>query len=440
MTESQRAASAADAAVTCAGQGIIVHRDQGRRKGGFSKGAGLPGLIRRGMVGMLAVAAGLMSAAPALAVKYEAIVMDARTGEVLHQENADVITYPASLTKMMTLYMTFEALEAGRLTLEQAVPVSAHAQSMSPTKLGLRAGTSIKVETAILGLVTKSANDAAVVLAEAIGSTEPRFAEMMTRKARQLGMRSTVFRNASGLPDDQQVTTARDFAMLSRALLADYPKYYPYFSRRSFVYGGRTVPNHNRLMSRYDGMDGIKTGYIRASGFNLAASAVRDGRRLVAVVMGGKSPVARDNRMAELLDASFAKLRRDSGRGGPETAQADTEAVAATRAVPVAAAAPKAKPVRPPASTAASGAWGIQVGAFGSAAAGQRAVKEAVRKEPRLLGNAKMVVVASTTNGKKLYRARLTGLDEKDARNACARLKKAGGHCLALAPSSGERL
>ncbi len=423
MTDLQRAASAADAAMTCAGQGNTVCRDTART-----------GVFRRGIAGLVA-AVGLLTALPALAVKYEAIVMDARTGEVLHQENADVITHPASLTKMMTLYLTFEALEAGRLSLEQSLPVSEHAQSMSPTKLGLRAGSSIKVETAILGLVTKSANDAAVVLGESIGGSESRFAEIMTRKARQLGMRSTVFRNASGLPDDQQVTTARDFAMLSRALLADYPKYYPYFSRRNFVYGGRTVPNHNRLMSRYDGMDGIKTGYIKASGFNLAASAVRDGRRLVAVVMGGKSPVARDNRMAELLDASFAKLRRDSGRGNdaPVVAQAADPETAPARPVQVAsAAAPKAKAVRSPTS------WTIQVGAYASAAAGEKAAREAMRKQPHLLANAKPSIATSTIKGKKVYRARLTGLDEKDARTACTKLKKAGSHCLAL-PPSGER-
>ncbi|MCW2247363.1 D-alanyl-D-alanine carboxypeptidase [Azospirillum fermentarium] len=426
MTESQRAASAADAAMIRAGQGTTMDRDVA------PSGVSLPIRLRRGMAGVLAVAAGLLTAAPALAVKYEAIVMDARTGEVLHQENADVITHPASLTKMMTLYLTFEALEAGRLNLEQTLPVSEHAQSMSPTKLGLRAGSSIKVETAILGLVTKSANDAAVVLGEAIGGSEPRFAEIMTRKARQLGMRSTVFRNASGLPDDQQVTTARDFAMLSRALLADYPKYYPYFSRRSFVYGGRSVPNHNRLMSRYDGMDGIKTGYIKASGFNLAASAVRDGRRLVAVVMGGKSPVARDNRMAELLDASFSKLRRGGG-DAPVLARADADDAPA-RAVPVAAAATAAPKAAAKAARAAN-AWGIQVGAFGSAAAGEKAAKEVMRKHPQLLANTKPSVVSSTTKGKKVYRARLIGLDEKEARNACAKLKKAGGHCMPLAPS-----
>lgn len=427
MTESQRAASAADAAMICAGQPITMGRD------GAPSGVAFSARLRRGMAVVLAMAAGLLTAVPALAVKYEAIVMDARTGEVLHQENADVITHPASLTKMMTLYLTFEALEAGRLNLEQSLPVSEHAQSMSPTKLGLRAGSSIKVETAILGLVTKSANDAAVVLGEAIGGSEPRFAEVMTRKARQLGMRSTVFRNASGLPDDQQVTTARDFAMLSRALLADYPKYYPYFSRRSFVYGGRSVPNHNRLMSRYDGMDGIKTGYIKASGFNLAASAVRDGRRLVAVVMGGKSPVARDNRMAELLDASFSKLRRGGGGDAPVMARADTDEAPA-RAVPVAAAAaPKAAAK---AARAANGnAWGIQVGAFGSAAAGEKAAKEVMRKHSQLLGNAKPSVVSSTNKGKKVYRARLIGLDEKEARNACTKLKKAGSHCMTLAPS-----
>ncbi|HYD69352.1 D-alanyl-D-alanine carboxypeptidase [Azospirillum sp.] len=428
--------------------------------------------VGRGWLGAAAMLAALAMtwSAPALAVKYEAIVIDARTGQVLHEENADAITHPASLTKMMTLYLTFDALDAGKLSLDQALPVSEHAQAQSPTKLGLRAGSTIKVETAILGLVTKSANDASVVLAEAIGGSHSRFAEIMTRKARELGMKHTVFRNANGLPDDEQVTTARDFAMLSRALLTDHPKYYPYFSRRNFMYGGHSVHNHNRLMSRYDGMDGIKTGYIRASGFNLAASAVRDGRRLIAVVMGGKSAVSRDNRMAALLDEAFAKARRNGPKVDPKdqdapvVAAADPEddakpapATAQARPVPAAAAFPaKAKPgnaklaspAKPqsiaqlaaaaaPEPPVRKGTWGVQVGAFNSRAAGQKALATATKQLPRAFADAKAGIVEVATKKGKVYRARLMGLDEKSARAACAELERSGHRCAAVGPGNG---
>ncbi|HEY0837346.1 MAG TPA: D-alanyl-D-alanine carboxypeptidase [Azospirillum sp.] len=422
-----------------------------------------------GVAAMLAALAVTWSA-PALAVKYEAIVIDARTGQVLHEENADAITHPASLTKMMTLYMAFDALDAGKLSLEQAMPVSEHAQAQSPTKLGLRAGSTIKGETAILGLVTKSANDAAVVLAEAIGGSHSRFAEMMTRKARELGMKHTVFRNANGLPDDEQVTTARDFAVLSRALLTDHPKYYPYFSRRNFMYGGRSVHNHNRLMSRYDGMDGIKTGYIRASGFNLAASAVRDGRRLIAVVMGGKSAVSRDNRMAALLDDAFTKARRNGPRNddpkdrdAPVVADADPDEAKPAPAKPVQTASlqtgslpaakagkPKlAKPEKPqsiaqlaaaasaPEPPARKGAWGVQVGAFNSRAASQKALATATKQLPRVFADAKQSISETATKKGKVYRARLMGLDEKAARAACAELQRSGHRCAAVGPGAG---
>ncbi|HYH21323.1 MAG TPA: D-alanyl-D-alanine carboxypeptidase [Azospirillum sp.] len=426
----------------------------------------------RGWMGAAAMLAALAMtwSAPALAVKYEAIVIDARTGQVLHEENADAITHPASLTKMMTLYLTFDALDAGKLSLDQALPVSEHAQAQTPTKLGLRAGSTIKVETAILGLVTKSANDASVVLAEAIGGSHSRFAEIMTRKARELGMKHTVFRNANGLPDDEQVTTARDFAVLSRALLTDHPKYYPYFSRRNFMYGGHSVHNHNRLMSRYDGMDGIKTGYIRASGFNLAASAVRDGRRLIAVVMGGKSAVSRDNRMAALLDAAFAKARRNGPKVDPKdqdapvVAEADDDDAKPAPAKPVqtatvqTASAPApvkpgkaklAKPEKPQsiaqlaaAATVAEpparkGTWGVQVGAFNSRAASQRALATATKQLPRAFADTKASVVEVATKKGKVYRARLMGLDEKSARAACAELERSGHRCAAVGPGNG---
>ncbi|WP_035693225.1 D-alanyl-D-alanine carboxypeptidase [Azospirillum halopraeferens] len=422
------------------------------------------------LAGVFALVA-MLAAGPALASKYAAIVMDARTGEVLHHEDADATRFPASLTKMMTLYLAFEALDAGRIKLDQALPVSQHAQSMPATKLGLRAGSTLRVEQAILALVTKSANDAAVVLAEALGDSETRFAEMMTRKARQLGMNATVFRNASGLPNTAQVTTARDMAVLSRALIADHPKYYSYFGRRSFTYGGKQLHSHNRLMSRYDGMDGIKTGYINASGFNLAASAVRDGRRLIAVVLGGPSTAWRDNRVASLLDDGFGRRApvRDipalvaslpSSRSAPvpdakptppggAAKAATVQAVVAGAPVPdkkpatlAAGTAPRAAAAKPGAVPAAARAgagdvWGVQVGAFSNRASSQQALTRASQKLPQLLADAEKTITAVPTSRGTVYRARLLGFDEKDARSICERLQRAGQRCMPVAPSEG---
>ena len=245
----------------------------------------------------------------------ESIVLDANTGQVLSEANADAITYPASLTKMMTLYLTFEALNTGRLRLDQYLPVSVEAAEKAPTKLDLRPGESVAVQDLILGIVTKSANDAAAVLAEGLAGSEPAFADMMNRKAAQLGMRTTVYRNASGLPDPWQHTTARDTAQLALALYHDFPREYRYFSTREFMFHGRLIVGHDHLLDWYPGADGIKTGYIRASGFNLATSAVRDGHRLIGVVLGGVSGGSRDREMAALLDQGFADSRRAAGRG-----------------------------------------------------------------------------------------------------------------------------
>jgi D-alanyl-D-alanine carboxypeptidase len=234
-----------------------------------------------------------------------AIVVDATTGRVLGQVNADEQNYPASLTKMMTLYLTFRELKAGRLTLEDNLPVSRWAAHREPSKLGLRPGKTISVEDCILAMVTKSANDAATVAAESIGGSEAGFADMMNAQAALLGMAGTHFDNASGLPDPDNVSTARDLLTLAMALYRDFPQYAHYFSIREFTFQGRVVHGHNHLMERYEGMDGLKTGYIAASGFNLASTAVRDGHRLFAVVLGGRTAAKRDRLMASLLDAGF---------------------------------------------------------------------------------------------------------------------------------------
>ena len=235
-----------------------------------------------------------------------AIIVDAESGSVLFDSNSGARTYPASLTKMMTLYLLFEAIEAKQVKLDDMLPVSAHAAVQPATDLGLRPGQSISVEKAILGLIVHSANDVAVVVGEALGGTESQFAAMMTKKARQLGMTSTQYRNASGLPDPGQITNARDVAILARALITRFPGYYPYFATESFTYGGRVYTTHNHVVENYPGADGLKTGYIRASGYNVATSAIRNGRRIIAVVMGGRSAYARDAQMMALLDQGFA--------------------------------------------------------------------------------------------------------------------------------------
>src|SRR6201984_3245968 len=270
----------------------------------------------------------------------ESIVIDAETGRVLSEMNADAITYPASLTKMMTLYLTFEALNSGRLRLDQYLPVSSEAASKSPTKLHLVPGDSVQVHDLILGIVTKSANDGAAVLAEGLAGSEPAFADRMTAKARQLGMTNTIYRNASGLPDLEQRTTARDVAQLALALYHDFPREYRYFATREFFFRGRVMLTHNHLLDGYEGADGIKTGYIGASGFNLAASAVRNGHRLIGVIMGGPSAGTRDREMAALLDRGFAEV----GAGTTMVAHRDASPPTVAEAEQAPSPAPREKP------------------------------------------------------------------------------------------------
>ncbi|CBS91623.1 D-alanyl-D-alanine carboxypeptidase family protein [Azospirillum lipoferum] len=358
------------------------------------------------------------------------ILMEAGSGKVLRARNADTLTYPASLTKMMTLMLTFEALDRGTLRPDQRLVVSKHAASMPPSRLWLAPGSTITVEQAILALVTRSANDAAVVLAEALGGSEPAFAGKMTARARALGMRRTVFRNASGLPDRLQRTTARDMAILSRALIRRHAGHYAYFQRRSFDWQGTTVYGHNRLMARYPGMDGIKTGYIAASGFNLAASAVRDGRRLIAVVMGGHSAATRDDRVADLLDIGF---KRPTSPARPAPATPDLvitrkSSSAAERSTAVSVAVPSAKPSTGSAGGSAAGSWSIQVGAFASRAAAARSAGVTARRLGALAAGASPEIVRSGG----LYKARLTGFPAANADAACATLKAAGHGCFAV--------
>jgi D-alanyl-D-alanine carboxypeptidase len=295
---------------------------------------------------------------------FSSIMVDGNSGAVLSSNNPDALRHPASLTKIMTLYLLFEKLDSGKMALDTEMNVTEHASEQAPTKLGLRPGQTIRVEDAIKGLVTRSANDAAVVIGEAIGGDEEDFAKLMTKKARALGMSRTVFRNASGLPDDDQVTTARDLSILGRAIQERFPRYYRYFSTAAFTFRGHTIMNHNHLIGSVEGVDGIKTGYTRASGFNLVTSMRRGNRHLVGVVLGGRSTASRDNIMRGLLAENLEKgatrrtvaniTERNASDANADVAEAEAESrptqmTQVNGAVQVASAAPDADetPVRP---------------------------------------------------------------------------------------------
>ncbi len=385
--------------------------------------------------------------------RYADIVIDAETGRILHETNGTALRHPASLTKMMTLYLTFQAIENSVLRLDTSLPVSSLAAGQAPSKLGLRAGQSVRAYDAIMGLVTESANDAAFVLAEALGGSADNFAKMMSDQARTLGMRGTVFRNPNGLPNDEQVTTARDMAILGHALIAHYPGFYSYFGRESFTYNGRVYRNHNHLMERYEGMDGIKTGYIRASGFNLVASAVRNNRRLIAAIFGGTSAPARDRAMEALLDQAFKDAERLEGTAVTEALPLPSKVASAlalsrgrrtsppsTQRAEVApldeaqeSGGDEAPPVASRHATQSSGGWGIQVGAFGSIDAAQKYMVNISRIMAPLLGGAEQSLQKVTmTDGTEIYRTRFMGVEQKTARSACAYMIKHGQSCLVV--------
>ncbi len=404
---------------------------------------------------------------------YADYVIDVRSGVVLRQTNAHTRNYPASLTKMMTLFMVFEALERGDLTMDTKLKVTRKAAGQPPSKLGLRAGETISVRNAILALATKSANDVATVVAEALGDNEQWFAKMMTDRARALGMSKTTFRNASGLPNRGQLTTAYDVSILARALFRDFPQYIDFFSVRKFTFRGRTYRNHNNLLGRYKGTNGIKTGYTRASGYNLAASVARGDHHLVAVVLGGKSGRSRDRQMRRLLDRGFASLaRRDQmmaqvgrpvrkpGTARPQLLEAALGLKSIARPIPkpgatsveasasrftaefeqaaVAVGAAITNYVRIPSAQAGDletvGLWGIQVGAFSRQDAARTALDQAASALPQLIAASSPVILADKDKFGTLFRARYTGMDESEARSACSILEGAKVPCMVAPP------
>ncbi len=386
------------------------------------------------------------------AAPYAALVVEVKSEKVLFEQNAHQLRYPASLTKMMTLYLVFDALERRRFAFDQRLSVSKQAAARPPSKLGLRVGDTITVEQAILALVTRSANDVATVVAEALSGSETAFAQQMTKTARALGMLHSVFRNASGLPDVRQVTSAWDMFRLAKALQENFPNYYQYFATTNFVYRNRNYRNHNRLLTSYTGTDGIKTGYIRASGYNLVASTHRNGWHIIGIVFGGETAKARNTHMQAILDRGFVQLA---------TERSDTDVVYRNNPLTLIAKGRLAKAMPrdkqpgkilpgvtrrlsaedegsydpPKELNSSSPSWRVQVGTFSRVASAKQRVFEAMRAAPALLSREHANIVPLQQRGQALFRARFDGLSQAEAGAACQILQQQQIDCLLLAPT-----
>ena len=387
--------------------------------------------------------------------KYASFVVEDETGLVLHARNADTLRHPASLTKIMTLYMVFDALQDGRLSMNQKLKVSRKASRMPSSKLGLGRGQHISVRDAVLALVVKSANDVAVVVAEGLAGSETAFADRMTKKARSLGMRNTTFKNASGLYHRNQKSTARDMALLAKRVRSDFPSYYGLFSTKSFTYRGQKFRSHNKLLQHYEGTDGVKTGYIGAAGFNLVSSVNRHGVRLIGVVFGGRSSRSRDRHMMDLLDNAFAgyealAIRPPRKPGMPSIGDTQIARAAPAPAAPHpnpflqqvnaalnldAAPAPAVKPATRP-----TGNWSVQVGAYRSK---NRALEVAQSVKTRLgpvAERTEATVVPSRRTSRPLFRSRLAGLSKSEAYKLCGTMKQRRMDCMVFAPVRGSQV
>ena len=448
--------------------------------------------VQISLVALIALGVTLTGIAEAYADKRvkAAIIVDANTNNVLYSKSADVLRSPASLTKIMTLYVLFAYMRAGRFTPDTKLKVSKHAASQSPTKLYLKPGSTIAVKDCIKALVTKSANDAAAVIAENVGGTEENFGRIMTQTARNLGMKKTTYRNASGLPNKEQLTTARDQAILAMHIMRDYPEYYGVFETKYFGYKGRKYRNHNRLLFNYKGTTGIKTGYTRASGFNLTAAVERDNKHLVGVVLGGRTGALRNAAMVSLLDKHWSKAsssKRKSNNfiasllGTPTPPRPSRKPVfsLASAAVPVTTRAPApaaesrpaaAQPAMPQPSTAQpqmarpavaqsaqrrpivqaslspsrlsapslasasrAGSYHVQVGSYTSPADAQNRLGMVRQRAPKLLDGRLPFTATFHKDNKEWYRARFAGFSKSDARSTCEALKRMRLDCIALA-------
>ena len=423
-------------------------------------------------VGAALVLAAAIGSSPTLAMaqlpylqvsKYEpkntAIVMDAHTGEILYSERGDSPRYPASVTKVMTFYLAFEALASGRLHLNDLLVVSPLAAAQPATKLGLRAGETITVENALHAMAVHSANDMAVAISERVGGTESRFAALMTLKAQQLGMTNTRYVNANGLPDSRQITSAHDIAILTRAILRDFPQYYSFFGQQEFTYRGRTMYNTNHLLGKMPGVDGLKTGFTNAAGFNLDASAMRNGHRLIAVVMGSTSSAVRNADVEGLLLTGFDVMeRRDRGEklamtqnmfggsheGGlsvvrPPAAQGEGDAdpigVVLTRTTTSPAPMTVSQTMTPaPGPTVRardSRGWWVQIGEFRNQRQARVEIERVAQRFARIFNNAE----GSVDSRGGSYRARFSGFTEASAHEACSAVKARGLPCAVVAPA-----
>lgn len=351
------------------------------------------------------------------------IVIDEETGRVLQSYQIDAPHKPASLTKMMTLYLAFEALDKGVLKLNQKIRVSAHASTRRPSKIYLRTGSYVRVRDMLYATAVKSANDAAAVLAEAIAGSEARFAQVMTLKARELGMKRTVFRNASGLPAHGQITTARDMAILARAILRDHPKYYRVFSQRYFRYRNRTYRNTNRLLHSYASVDGMKTGYTRLARFNLATSAVRGNQRIIVVVLGASSSRERYQRTVGLMTSVWKSMPKGKMMVAYNPTPAKTR-----EKVKISLITPAKASVR----TTGAARYGIQVGALKRYSQARRALAKALRRLPSRYraGAHPHIDKIRNRSGSTFYRARLIGMTAVSADRACRVLKRRGVRCM----------
>ena len=335
--------------------------------------------------------------------KKAAIVIDYDTKEVLFEVNADTLNFPASLTKMMTLYITFDYIKKNKLSWNTKMKVSKIAASRSPSKLYLEPGSTITVEDAVMALIIKSANDVATVISEKISGSEKEFAKLMTSYAKNIGMKNTTFKNASGLPNRSQFSTARDIAVLSHAMISNFPNEYKLFSHEKFIWKGKTYKTHNRLMLSYEGADGIKTGYIKASGFQLAFSAVKNNKRLIGVYFGGDTGKQRNKSLAFLMDKSFKKLKINTNIETKEKKLTTT--------------------------TKNIGQFKIVVGTFKYKKNAEKHLKLIKKKYPKTTTNKESKVAYIKANGKQLYESRFQFFSKKDAETACARLKKYKRDC-----------
>lgn len=389
---------------------------------------GMRSLIGAALMALMVVVVTMPNAAAN--PRYAAVVMEDSTGRILYSRNADKQLYPASLTKIMTLYLVFEKLQLKQLTLDTRMKVSSVAASRSPSKLYLPAGSKITVRNAIQALVTKSANDVATVISEHLGGTEREFAKQMTRKARALGMSRTTFKNASGLPNRAQKSTARDMAILGRSIRRDFPQFYHFFSQTSFTWKGRKFRNHNKLLRKFSGTDGIKTGFINASGFNLVATTERNGVRLIGVVFGGRTGASRDKHMISILGKQFERIRPAIVRqaalpAAPAPRPRNTVQLALNTAEP-------SLPSLPQDRSEEDITWAVQVGSFSRRVSAHKAALSARRLAPAVLGQKAAQLSVVNKGGLALWRVRFGKLDENQAREACAALFVSGNACIAV--------